>query len=730
MLHLPHLITDLGLILCAAGVTTLLFKFLKQPLVLGYIIAGFIIGPNFSLFPTISEIDSIRTWADIGVIFLLFSLGLEFSFKKLVKVGAVAAITAFIGVGATMILGYLTGQALGWKGMDSLFLGGILAIASTTIIIRAFEETGVKSQKFTGIVMGVLVVEDLVAIVLMVMLSTLAISRQFVGTDMIFSIGKLVFFLVLWFLAGIFFVPTFLKKTRKLMSDETVLVISIALCLLMVILATNVGFSPALGAFIMGSILAETTQAEKIEHLIKPVRDLFGAVFFVSVGMLIAPQMIVEHALPVIIATLVLLIGKPLFVSIGALLSGQTLKTSVQSGMSLSQIGEFSFIIATLGMSLNVTSDFLYPVAVAVSVITAFTTPYMIRYSEKVSKGIEAVLPAKWTASINRYALGAQHIVVESDWKKVLRSYAINVVIYSVLILTLILLSVEYLAVIFQGNRGGLIITAFITLVLMAPFLWALAFRRTQKEAYANIWSQNTNRGPLLMLQLSRIALALFYIGFLLDSLFSPWVALLIGLVIIAVLFVFAKKIKAFYGRIEQRFLNNLHAKENESATLAPWDAHLASFVLDYESPMVGHRLIDLQIREKFGINIAMIGRGSRTITAPGRDERLYPNDTLSVIGTDAQLETFGAYMKPDRIETNILPHEEEISLQQVIIKSNSPLFGKTIRESGIREQSRSLVAGIERDGERILNPESSMVFEKGDIVWLVGNERLIKALL
>jgi CPA2 family monovalent cation:H+ antiporter-2 len=421
MLHLPELIKDLALILGAAGIITLLFKWLKQPLVLGYILAGFFVGPHFHLFPTITDRQNINTWGEIGVIFLLFGLGLEFSFKKLVKVGGTATITALSGVTGTIAVGYLIGYVLGWQFMDRLFLGGILGIASTTIIIRAFDELNVKTKKFAQVVMGVLVIEDLVAVVLLVLLSTVAVSQQFSGKEMIFSVVKLGFFLILWFLSGIFFIPTFLKKTGKFMNDETTLIISLALCFLMVFLASQAGFSSALGAFIMGSILAETVKGIKIEHLLQPVKNLFGAIFFVSVGMLIDPAMLVLHALPIIIGTLVLVIGKPIFVVIGALLSGQPLKTSVRTGMSLSQIGEFSFIIATLGLSLKVTSAFLYPIAVAISVVTSFTTPYMIRASEPFYSFLERTLPAKWQTGIKQYSSAAQSIAVVCDWGLILK---------------------------------------------------------------------------------------------------------------------------------------------------------------------------------------------------------------------------------------------------------------------------------------------------------------------
>ncbi len=734
MIHLPALIIDLALILGAAAVVTLLFKKLKQPVVLGYIIAGFLVGPNFKLLPTIVEIEGIRIWADIGVIFLLFGLGLEFSFKKLLKVGGVALVTALTEIILTMLVGYSLGKLLGWNTINSLFLGGILAIGSTTIIIRAFDELGVKNQKFAGIVTGVLIIEDLAAVLLMVVLSTVAVSKTFSGTEMVISVLKLAFFLVLWFVSGIFFLPTLLKKIRSLMNEETLLIVSLALCFLMVVLAAYFGFSPALGAFIMGSILAETTKAEKIEHITKSVKNLFGAIFFVSVGMLIDPEMLLQHTFPIAAATLVLLFGKPFFVTIGALASGQPLKIAVQSGMSLSQIGEFSFIIATLGLTLKVTSDFLYPVAVAVSVLTTFTTPYMIRFSDPVYKRIEKMLPQKWNKALNRYSVDAQNITEISDWKKILRFYFVNVILFSVIIITIILVSTQYFAPYFSGYKWGQVITAGISLIILSPFLWALAFRRTHKQAYANIWVKTRQRGPLVVLLASRVLLAVLFIGFLFDRLFSPLIALAGVIVSILILALSSKKLKAFYGKIENRFMINYNEREagipDTISTLSPWDSHITTFELNPKSPYIGRTLFDSKIREEFGVNIAVIERGDIVINVPGRAEYLYPNDKLSVIGTDEQLEKFKSHLISTTVESQKEAIKQMVSLHHFTLGPNCPLVEKSIRESKLRERSKGLVVGLERNGERILNPESDLVFEVDDKVWIVGNEMRIQILI
>ncbi|MGH2644461.1 MAG: cation:proton antiporter, partial [Chitinophagaceae bacterium] len=476
--NLHQLITDLALILGSAGVVTIIFKKLKQPVVLGYIIAGLLVSPNFKLFPTITDMESIRVWADIGVIFLLFSLGLEFSFKKLVKIGPTAGITGIFEVSMMLLTGFIAGRLMGWSFMDSLFLGGIISVSSTTIIIRAFEELGVKTMKFAGMVLGVLVIEDLAAVLLLVLLSTVAVSKNFSGGALLFSVLKLVFFLILWFLAGIYLLPTFLKKAKRLINEETLLIVSLGLCLIMVTLATKAGFSSALGAFIMGSILSETSQNEKIIHLVKPVKDLFGAIFFVSVGMLINLSVLAQYILPVILLTLVVIAGKTVNATIGSLIAGQPLKQSVQTGLSLAQIGEFSFIIATLGLTLKVTSPFLYPIAVGVSVLTTFCSPYLIRLSDPFYHWLEKHLPEKWISSLNRYSSGAQKIRTVGTWRLLIRAYLKTLIINTVIIIGIILITTNYLKPFlqewFNNPFHGTFISTIITLLLIAPFLWAL----------------------------------------------------------------------------------------------------------------------------------------------------------------------------------------------------------------------------------------------------------------
>ena len=731
-IHLPSLITDLGLILITASIAVLIFKKLKQPLVLGYLVAGFLAGNNFNFFPTVTESNDVTIWAEIGVIFLLFSLGLEFSFKKLTKVGGTASITALTQIFTMLALGYTVGQALNWSNMDSIFLGVILSISSTTIILKAFEELGVKTQKFAGNVIGSLIVQDIVAILLMVLLSTIAVSSQFSGSELIFAFVKLFFFLILWFVLGIFFIPTFLKKSKKILTDEMLLIISIALCLLMVIFAANAGFSPGLGAFIMGSIIAETNQSEHIEKLIKPVKDLFGAIFFVSVGMLIDPDTLVTYSIPVLILTVVTIFGQSISSTIGSLLSGQPLKQSIQAGMSLSQIGEFSFIIATLGMSLNVTLDFLYPVVVAVSAITTFTTPYMIKSASPFANFVESKLPKRWIKKIERYSANTQAIKPTSVWKSYITDYIKQVIINGVISIAIIILSKKLLLPIVSEKMFGEFLTAAITLLVLLPFLWAISLKRINKEAVQELIKERKYRGPIIMMFIARILFSVILIGFMLNNIISPLFGLLMFVLCIVTYVIFTKQINGFYYKLESHFLSNFNENNPEDVkakrqNLTPWDGHIAEFSIPENSEIVGKKLEELKLREQFGINIAFIKRGEKTINIPQKSEIIYPNDILNVIGTDIQVNEFKDY-----IQSNF--NNEETSNMEIVLwkleMKKQDFIGKTIRESNIREITNGIVVGIEKSGRRILNPESNCILEESDILWIVGNKDKIKSFI
>ena len=743
MSHIPTLISDLAVILISAGLVTLLFKWLKQPVVLGYIVAGILTGSSVKFLPTVSDPESIRIWADIGVIFLLFALGLDFSFKKLMKVGGTAVIGAVTIMIGMMTLGYSTGLLLGWGQMNSLFLGGMLSMSSTTIIFKAFDDMGLRNRRFAGVVFGILVVEDLFAVLLMVLLSTLAVSKHVEGVELLNSVIKLAAFLLFCFVIGIFLIPSFLRKTRKMLNDETLLIVSLGLLLGMVMIATFAGFSSALGAFLMGSILAETIEAERIEHVIRPVKDLFGAIFFVSVGMLIDPVMLWEYKFPILILTAVVMLGQILFASFGVFVSGQPLKIAIQSGFSLAQIGEFAFIIAGLGLTLKVTDNYLYPIVVAVSVITTFTTPYMIRAAEPAYQFIHRILPEPWKKFTERYGSGSNTIRQQNAWNKLLKALLKIVAIYTVISLMMIFIWLRFVSPFITseipGIRGEILSLALI-LLLISPLLRAIMMKKNHSEEFQKLWVDSKyNRGPLVSLIILRILLCIGMVMLPVARLLNTAAGL--GLAIAAtviILVIFSQRLKRQSILLERRFFSNLSAREKEQEKNAPInqrfanhllerDLHLADFEVKQNSPSTGKTLKELDFRKKCNVNVVTIIRGDKTINIPGGDERLYPFDKLVVVGSDEDLSHFRKYIEEryKHLPQEISPRKE-VNMEQFIITKGSGLIGRTILESGIRDKATCLVIGIERGDKSIQNPSPATVFEEGDIVWIVGEHEKV----
>lgn len=746
-MELSPLIMDLALILISAGIITLIFKRFKQPLVLGYIVAGLLIGGYLTGYlpdsigqyiPSISDSENISVWADIGVIFLLFGLGLEFSFKKLMKVGGTASVTAITEVVSMLVIGFAIGYLMGWNTMDSLFLGSMLALSSTTIIIKAFEDLRLRGQKFTNVVFGVLIVEDLIAILMMVLLPAIVLAHSSLGMELIESIGQMLFFLILWFVAGIFILPTVFKYIRKYMNEETLLIVGIGLCLGMVVLSVRTGFSSALGAFVMGSILAETIDGEKIEHVTKPIKDLFGAVFFVSVGMMLNPQVLVEYAGPIIIITLATLIGKAFFSSFGVLISGQNLKVSMQSGFSLAQIGEFAFIIAGVGLSLGVTSDFLYPVIIAVSVITTFTSPYMIKYSDRAYDAFNKILPPKARDFLNNYGSGSKTLNKDNTWKKVLKSNIFVILIYGVVLLAIAILSVTYISPFFEeeiGGVGGSLLSVVVTLLVMAPFLSALLISKLKTKNFEILWKDpNFKKGYLISLMMIRFIVAAVIVGYVIFMEFTSRTGMIAIFVVFAIAFaLWSKTLQRQYTRIETRFLHNLNERsqsklKKEADVSALENVHMDTFEVGPESPVIGKTLAELGFRTKYGVNIVSIIRGDQRYNIPGGTVRIYAWDRIIVLGTDEQMDVFRREIEDHSLEPE-KKKEEEVVLQQFVVEENSPLLGKPLYECDIRDSSKCLVVGVERDDDVIMNPDPQFVFYEGDVVSVVGEKEKVRAL-
>lgn len=739
MSHLAPLIADLALILISASLMTLLFKKLKQPLVLGYVVAGFLASPHLSFTPSVMDTANIQTWADIGVIFLLFALGLEFSFKKIVKVGGPAIIAACTIIFCMILVGVAVGTSFGWKRMDCIFLGGMIAMSSTTIIYKAFDDLGILKKQFTGLVLSVLILEDILAIVLMVMLSTMAVSNNFEGTEMLESVAKLLFFLILWFVVGIYLIPELLKRCRKLMSDETMLIVSLGLCFGMVVIAAHTGFSAAFGAFIMGSILAETLEAEHIEQLVKPVKDLFGAIFFVSVGMMVDPGMIVEYAIPILVITLSVIVGQSLFGTLGVLLSGQPLKTAMQCGFSLTQIGEFAFIIASLGVSLNVTSHFLYPIVVAVSVITTFLTPYMIRLAEPASNFVDAHMPKRWKGFLDRYTSGSRAVNHDSLWKRLIVSLVRITVVYSIVCVAIVAVSFRFLVPLCkEGLPGvwGALVAAFVTILFLAPFLRAIMIKKNHSMEFVTLWNDNRgNRASLVATIVLRILLAVSFVMFVIAGLFKMSVGLVFGVALLLVIvMILSRQLKRQSILIERKFFQNLRSRDiraeymgekkpEYAGRLLSRDLHLADYVVPGESGWVGKTLAELNFGKEYGVHVVSILRGKKRINIPGAMDRLFPQDKLQVIATDEELNRFGEEMaKVSELDTDVVEKSETI-LRQFRIDAGSPFLGKTLKEAGIREKYHCLIAGVERGSDELHAPDPHEPFAEGDVVWIVGEK-------
>ena len=750
MAALPTLIQDLALMLIVAGIVTLLFKRLKQPLVLGYIVAGFLVSPHMPYTTSVADTENIHLWADIGVMFLLFSLGLDFSFKKILKMGVSPFISTMAIIFSMSMLGVLTGHAFGWSKMDCIFLGGMLAMSSTTIIYKAFDDLGLRQQQFAGLVMSVLILEDILAIVMMVMLSAIASGNNPDGEQMLGSVVKIGFFLVLWLVVGIFAIPIFLRRVRRLINNEVLLIVSLGLCCAMAVASTKVGFSSAFGAFIMGSILAETVEAEKIEKLVEPVKNLFGAIFFVSVGMLVDPQIIVSYAWPIVTLVLTILIGQATLGSFAFMLSGESLKSAMRCGFSMAQIGEFSFIIASLGLSLGVISDFLYPVVVAVSVITTFLTPYMIRLATPAYSALERRLPKGIIQLLNHLSMSHPNSQEQNAWKRLLTQMALNTIVYSILASATIAVMFTFVLPFMQKLLPGWTLhwyanaaTGVLTVLFISPFLRAMVMKKNRSEEWKKLWAEsNRNHLPLLVTVLGRVIVAVAFIFYICNYLsrFSNAVMITLGVVIVAFIIV-SRTIKRRSILLERLFVNNLRSRDIEAQVqgkkrplyegkLLDRDIHIAEFDVPANSNWMGNTLKGLNLGKKYGVHISSILRGGFRMNIPDGDFILYPSDRLQVIGSDEQMANFAHALETEVIQEDTQLENREMKLRQLIISADSPFVGKTLIESGIRNHYSCMVVGIEEGKENLSPAAPNRRFQEGDIIWVVGEEAALQRLL
>ena len=737
-LSVESLIRDLAFILILGAVTTLFFKWIKQPVVLGYIVAGFLASPNFVYLPSVTTENNIEFWAQIGIIVLLFSLGLEFSFKKLINAGGSAVVTALIIVIGMMCAGFCIGHVLGFSNINCLFLGGMLSMSSTTIIIKAFNDLNITHKKFASQVFAVLIVEDLFAVVMMVILSSIAINNSVQGSDMLFSIGKLIFFLIIWFAVGVYVLPSALNRTRRFLNDESLLIVSMGLCLGMAVFSVYCGFSLALGAFIMGSILAGTSFAERIEHVVVPVKDLFGSVFFISVGMMVKPDVIVEYAAPILILSAVVIVGMIVFGTFGMLVSGQTLKVAIESGFSLTQIGEFAFIIATLGMQLGVLDPTIYPIVVAVSVLTTFTTPYFIRLADPFYSLIERILPRRLHFLIDRYSTKASEVSeIGRVWRTLLKRYIWRFLLYASVLTAICLISLKFLIPWLTEHLPvwGRFLGTLATLAAMAPFLLALSVPSSKKSEREMLRRANAHYDmPLVVMRVFRLLMALGFVCYIISAIYSPWFGVLAGIFVFFLISIsLSKQLSRRMRRIEEKFINNLTerdlrrsgAKNNIISNL-----HLAFMTVGYGCEFVGMRLAESPLRSKYGVSIASIQRGSTGIPVPTADVRIFPGDVLAVIGTEDEIQRLLPVVEAEAPDSTAeaICKPSDLKLTSLQLSDSSPLVGKTVAESRLSTDYQALLVSIMR-GDTYLTPDPATRFAPADVLWLVANPALLTPL-
>lgn len=745
MSQLPNIIQDLALILVLAGIVTLIFKRLRQPLILGYIVAGFICGPHLSIFPTIADINSVSTWADIGVIFLMFTLGLEFSFKKLVKMGPSPVIAACTIIFCMIGLGALAGHFFGWNRMNSLFLGGMLAMSSTTVIYKALDDMGLRQQRFASSVLGALVVEDILGILLMVILSTMAVSNQFEGTELFYSLLKLAFVLILWFIVGVFLIPTFLRRARPLMSSETLLIMALGFCFLMVVIAVNMGYSAAFGAFMMGSILAETVEAEQINTVVAPVKDLFGAIFFVSVGMIVDPGIIGQYWLPIVILILLIIVGQAIFGTMGFMLSGKPLRVAIQCGFSMAQIGEFAFIIASLGVSLKVTEPFLYPVVVAVSVITTFLTPYMIRLAPRAADAVEHHMPYRV-----RHVLNSESYIAsansENTWRRLIDALVKQTLAYSVLCIAMLAISLSSLLPLSRklfGHWYGNAFCGVVTFLVLSLFVRAIVMRKNHSDDFRALWNEKIyNRFPLIFTIIVRYLIASSFVFYLINYL-SPYSTILHWLIAFALMgcIMMSHRIQIRSKGLEDLFMRNLKSRDVQAqrsgeATptyadqLLTHDVHLTIIQIPMNSTLAGQSLRQLDLANKTGVMVAAIVRSGQRINVPGGDAILFPGDKIQIIGSDNNIKAFCETINTSIFPDIVLADDNDLVLRSITVGTDSTLCNKTVCQSRLREDYECMLIGFEEDNGQIGLPQAQRIIMPDDRLWVVGEKVAIHRLV
>lgn len=759
-MHLDQMVVDLALIMVVAGLVTLVFRKLNISVLLGYIVAGFLVSPEFKLIPTVLETDSIQTWSTIGIVFLMFGLGLEFSFKKLADVGLNAVVTTMTIMCGMILVGIAVGKILGWSHMDCIFLGGMISISSTMVILKSYEEYKLKKESFAVLILGVLLLEDIAGIFMIIILTSISVSQTGSDMAMFLELGLMLLALVAWVVFGVIAIPSFLSKVKKYMNDENLIIVSLAICLGMVVIGSLLGFSEALGAFVAGSILGGTLSGEKIEHLMKPIKDVFGAIFFVSVGMMVKPDILVEYIGPILLIAAVTIVFQMFFATAGILLSGRSLRTAVRGGFSMVQIGEFSFIIASLGANLGVTGEFLYPVIVCVSVITITTTPIFIKNSEKAYSFIDKKIPEGFRIFVRKYTSDRKSgTKKDSDWARYGRRYAVSLSIWTgVLYITYI--ATKYVGMNIIEMRQDYSYNVFVTLVIVGIMLVEVYILSTEQQTdiFKKLWFKSrTNRLPLITLRAIKLVVAAMFIMKVCRDFMgvSYWI---LGLAAIVLVYLTTKS--AFNSgqkyNLEMRFIANLNEK-----TIHAWreargegddDDWLSSrlYVVEYSMEYPGELMTvsDLYDNRLYNILVVKIVREGRDIVMPKGTEPLYHGDEIHAMSGKDQLE---AYIYQLRKEEHIKDPEEpivtlkeyiygqvfrEVEPEQQVMSVNIRVIkdgffdGRTIVESDFRHKYNGYIMCIERGHVPIVDPDPGTLIKEGDMLWVIGAQTMVDRLL
>lgn len=750
-MHTPNMITDLAIMLLTAGVITILFKKLKQPLILGYILAGFLTSPYFPLFFNVEDSEAIQLWSEIGVIILMFHVGLEFNLHKLAKLGETAIISAIIKMGGVMFTGYLLGIVMGFSSLSSIFLGGMLSISSTAVIQKSFEELGIKKEKYSQLVMGTLVIEDIVGIFMLVVLSTISVGKNVEGRELIISLALMVCYLVVWLILGIYLLPTFLNRVINLMNDEMLTILSLGLCFGMVLIANLLGFSSELGAFLAGSLLAGTKHVEHVEHITKGIKDMFVAVFFLSVGMMVDPQIILDYAPIIAIITVAAVAAKLVFATLGMLLSGQTLHTAVKSGFSLAPIGEFSFIIATLGINLEVMEPHLYPIIVTAAVITTFLTPFLIKKSEEIASWLDRILPENIRKKLNQYTSNDQvDDSADSDWNAYIRLWVSRITVYGMIMLVTVTTGINLLEPFLEeflplnlAKAVDCAVVYFIMAIFIKPML---NFHNT---LFTSLWlKKKSNRVPLIVFVAVKVFVIAAIASILLISLYHIKIHFLFILIVLAVLMAARSNfMSASYLRLETRFLQNLNEriieKERKQGNNQSWldeELRIISLIAPPDADFLGKSLKDLQWGRIFNVYVVKIRHNGKHLILPSEKTTISAGDKVFVVGDPKSIENFYYLIgiEPTRMPRTLKTFmasdypdiNNALAFCAVKLSGSDPFSGKALRNSRMKEKWHCMVLGLQQHGYPITMPDPNIVVGKDDILWVMGSNNHVGRLV